>query len=89
MEAGEAAATSLNELSQTDGDEAVADTDPHGGLTAAERLSKGVLASKRPANGVPASKRPPSKGVSASKRPANGKPAPAPGWLRYPRGSTV
>jgi hypothetical protein len=55
MEAGEAAATSLSELSQTDGEDTAVDSGPHsGGVDAAKRPSNGVPASERPSNGVPA-----------------------------------
>ena len=59
MEAGEAAATSLSELSQTDGDGVAVDSGPHsGGVDAAKRPSNDVAAAKRPSNNVPASERP-------------------------------
>jgi hypothetical protein len=55
MEAGEAAATSLSELSQTDGEDTAVDCGPHsGGVDAAKRPSNDVPASERPSNGVPA-----------------------------------
>ena len=55
MEAGEAAATSLSELSQTDGEDTAVDCGPHsGGVDAAKRPSNDVPASERPSNDVPA-----------------------------------